>query len=83
MSSWEQFPASPKCMSTIPFISFEVGDDFLKYWYQAWEGKLDPFVLVVEGSIPNEKIKKEDLGSLRRRILRPASQLPPMSGSSG
>ena len=24
-----------------------------------WEGKLEPFVLVVEGSIPNEKIKKE------------------------
>ena len=23
------------------------------------QGKLDPFVLVVEGSIPNEKIKKE------------------------
>ena len=31
----------------------------MKYWYQAWEGKLEPFVLVVEGSIPNEKIKKE------------------------
>ena len=25
----------------------------------AEQGKLDPFVLVVEGSIPNEKIKKE------------------------
>jgi hydrogenase small subunit len=31
----------------------------MKYWYQAAEGKLNPFVLVVEGSIPNEKIKKE------------------------
>ena len=31
----------------------------MKYWYLAAEGKLDPFVLVVEGSIPNEKIKKE------------------------
>ncbi len=42
-----------------PVISYEVGDDFLKFWYLAWEGKLDPFVLVLEGSIPNEKIKSE------------------------
>jgi hypothetical protein len=31
----------------------------MKFWYQAAAGKLDPFVLVMEGSIPNEKIKKE------------------------
>ena len=42
-----------------PVIVYECGDVFLKYWYLAEEGKLDPFVLVVEGSIPNEKIKKE------------------------
>ena len=42
-----------------PVLAFEVGDDFLKYWYDAESGKLDPFVLVVEGSIPNETIKKE------------------------
>ena len=40
-------------------LAYENGDDFLKYWYLAEQGKLDPFVLVVEGSIPNEKIKKE------------------------
>src|SRR5271156_366827 len=38
---------------------YESGDEFLKFWYQAAEGILNPFVLVVEGSIPNEKIKKE------------------------
>jgi hydrogenase small subunit len=31
----------------------------MKFWYLAEKGKLDPFVLVVEGSIPNENIKKE------------------------
>ena len=31
----------------------------MKYWFQAAEGKLDPFVLVLEGSVPNESIKKE------------------------
>ena len=40
-------------------LAYENGDEFMKYWYQAEEGRLDPFVLVVEGSIPNEKIKKE------------------------
>ena len=33
--------------------------DFLKFWHMAAEGKLEPFVLVLEGSIPNEKIKSE------------------------
>jgi hydrogenase small subunit len=31
----------------------------MKYWYEAEAGRLDPFVLVVEGSIPNEKTKRE------------------------
>ena len=31
----------------------------MKFWYDAEAGLLDPFVLVVEGSIPNEKIKSE------------------------
>ena len=50
-------PGLPKVHVHNPVIAYETGDDFLKYWYLAWEGKLDPFVLVVEGSIPNEKIK--------------------------
>ena len=31
----------------------------MKFFYEAEAGDLDPFVLVVEGSIPNEKIKAE------------------------
>ena len=52
-------PGLPKVHLHNPVLAYEVGDDFMKYWYQADEGKLEPFVLVVEGSIPNEKIKKE------------------------
>jgi hydrogenase small subunit len=52
-------PGLPKVHVHNPVIAYENGDDFLKYWYQAAEGKLDPFVLVMEGSVPNEKIKKE------------------------
>src|ERR1700719_3774126 len=52
-------PGLPTVHVHNPVIAYENGDDFLKYWYQAAAGKLDPFVLVLEGSVPNEKIKKE------------------------
>ncbi len=52
-------PGLPKVHLHNPVLAYEVGDDFMKAWYQAEEGRLDPFVLVVEGSIPNEGIKSE------------------------
>ncbi|HZZ71817.1 MAG TPA: hypothetical protein VFE24_06160 [Pirellulales bacterium] len=52
-------PGLPKVHLHNPVLAYEVGDDFMKYWFQAEQGKLDPFVLVIEGSLPNEKIKKE------------------------
>ena len=52
-------PGLPKVHLHNPVLAYENGDDFLKFWYMAEKGQLDPFVLVVEGSIPNEKIKKE------------------------
>jgi hydrogenase small subunit len=36
------------------------GAEYMKIWHDAAEGRLDaPFVLVIEGSIPNESIKTE------------------------
>ena len=52
-------PGLPKVHLHNPVLAYENGDEFLKFWYLAEQGKLEPFVLVVEGSIPNEKIKKE------------------------
>src|SRR3984885_9344237 len=52
-------PGLPKVHLHNPVLAYENGDDFMKYWHQAAEGRLDPFVLVMEGSVPNEKIKKE------------------------
>jgi hydrogenase small subunit len=52
-------PGLPKVHLHNPVLAYENGEDFLKFWRLAAEGKLEPFVLVVEGSIPNEKIKKE------------------------
>jgi hydrogenase small subunit len=40
-------------------LAYENGGEFLQFFHDGAAGKLDPFVLVVEGSIPNEKIKKE------------------------
>src|SRR5579871_2881260 len=52
-------PGLPKVYLHNPVLAYEVGDDFMKYFYQAERGELDPFVLVMEGSIPNERIKAE------------------------
>ena len=52
-------PGLPKVHLHNPVLAYEVGDDFMKYWYQAEQGLLDPFVLVVEGSIPNEHLSGE------------------------
>src|ERR1700760_327431 len=52
-------PGLPKVHLHNPVLAMEVGDDFMKYFYQAEQGKLDPFVFVVEGSIPNERIHRE------------------------
>jgi hydrogenase small subunit len=50
-------PGIPRTHLHNPVLAKEVGDDFMKFFYMAESGELDPFVLVVEGSIPNEDIK--------------------------
>lgn len=52
-------PGIPKVRLYHPLLAYEVGEEFLSSFYLAGEGKLDPFLLVVEGSIPNEKNKAE------------------------
>ena len=48
------FPWIPKVKFHNPFLAYENGDEFVKYFRDAANGKLAPFILVVEGSIPNE-----------------------------
>ena len=53
-------PGLPKVHLHNRVLAYEQGgEDFMKHWHAAARGELDPFVLVVEGSIPNESIKKE------------------------
>src|SRR4051794_24275887 len=48
-------PGIPRVHFHNPVLAYAVGDDFLRTFEQAAAGKLDPFLLVVEGSIPNER----------------------------
>jgi len=52
-------PGLPKVHLHNPVLAYENGDEFMRFWYEAEAGRLDPFVLVIEGSIPNESIKSE------------------------
>src|ERR1700712_3383897 len=52
-------PGLPKVHLHNPVLAYENGGEFLTFFHRAAAGQLEPFVLVVEGSIPNEKIKAE------------------------
>ncbi len=52
-------PGMPRVVVHNQVIAFEVGDEYIQAWYDAEQGKLDPFVLVIEGSIGNEQINGE------------------------
>src|ERR1700726_2711974 len=56
-------PGLPTVHLHNPVLAYEVGDDFMKFFYQAERDELDPFVLVREGSVPNDKSKKEASGA--------------------
>jgi hydrogenase small subunit len=57
-------PGLPRLAVHWPLIDYESGpeqgaDTFIDWFFKADRGELGPFVLVVEGSIPNESIKQE------------------------
>jgi len=52
-------PGIPKVNFLNPFLSYENGEDFMEFFHRAAAGDLEPFILVIEGSIPNENNKDE------------------------
>jgi hydrogenase small subunit len=57
-------PGLPKVELHWPLLDYGSGpaggaDPFIGWYHLAERGELDPFILVVEGSVPNEKIKDE------------------------
>ena len=70
-------PGLPAIAVHWPLIDFESGpvggaDDFLEWFRKADRGELEPFVLVVEGSIPNEELSGR--GLLVRLRQRPGDR---------
>jgi len=52
-------PWIPKVNLHNPFLAIENGESFLQRFRQAAHGEVQPFILVIEGSVPNENNKKE------------------------
>ncbi|HSO93587.1 MAG TPA: hydrogenase expression protein HypE [Candidatus Dormibacteraeota bacterium] len=52
-------PGLPKVHLHNPVLAYENGAEFMSFFERAERGQLEPFVLVVEGSIPNEEINGE------------------------
>jgi hydrogenase small subunit len=52
-------PWAPKIRLHNQLLSYENGDEFVRRFHDAAAGKLEPFILVVEGSIPDETNKPE------------------------
>src|SRR5579872_691823 len=52
-------PGIPKVRLHNPVLAFENGDEFLERFRQAARGELGRFILVMEGSIPDETNKAE------------------------
>lgn len=52
-------PGLPKVNVYWPLVAFETGEAFIQAFFKAERGEMEPFVLVIEGSVANEKIKRE------------------------
>jgi hydrogenase small subunit len=52
-------PGVPRVRLHNPVLAYENGDEFLRAFHDGAAGRLGTFLLVVEGSIPNEKNKAE------------------------
>jgi hydrogenase small subunit len=53
------FPGAPPIILYNPLLAYENGEEFMRSWFEAAEGRIDPFILVLEGSVPNEDINGE------------------------
>ncbi len=53
------FPGVPPLRIHNPVFAYEVGDAFVDRFHRAARGEINPFILVVEGSIPDETNKAE------------------------
>jgi hydrogenase small subunit len=55
----QAIPGMPKVVVHNQVIDYAVGQEYAQAWFDAENGELDPFVLVIEGSLGNEEINGE------------------------
>ena len=77
------FPGLPKVYLHNPGAGLRGGRRIHELPLPGLRRRLDPFVLVVEGSIPNERSSRKATGPRWAPIARPASRFPPANGSTG
>ncbi len=49
-------PGMPRLAIYNPLLAYETGEEFMQAFWRAAAGGLDPFILVLEGSVPNEQL---------------------------
>ncbi len=54
-----ELPGMPPVVIHNQVLAFATGEDYMRAWYDAEDGELDPYILIVEGSIANEEINGE------------------------
>ncbi len=52
-------PGMPPVILHNPMLAYESGENFMEPFHRAADGRLDPFILVLEGAVPNEEINGE------------------------
>jgi hydrogenase small subunit len=52
-------PGMPRIVIYNALLAYDSGEEFVRSFSRAAAGELDPFVLVLEGSVPNEQISGE------------------------
>src|ERR1700737_22283 len=55
----QAIPGMPQGVIHNQVVDHAPGADYAQAWFDAEQGKLDPFVLVIEGSVGNEEINGE------------------------
>ncbi len=52
-------PGMPPVIIYNAVLAYENGEDYMRPWHEAAAGRLDPFILVLEGAVANEQINGE------------------------
>ena len=70
----QAIPGMPKVVVHNQVVDYAVGQEYAQAWFDAENGELDPFVLVIEGSLATRRSTVRATGPGLRSIRRTASR---------